>query len=295
MARANIADLPLPDPHWRPDKPACRDLGAKPFETKAQCEAEDELRARSLREQAAVGSTLIDPLAALALANKIDPARRPKGKLPPTLSSSSRMRQHRIRTGNIWQRAEEGSEPFSTATLMPAVWKCSPEDLMSVDARNLVAGLRTDLNRAGGMEASGWAIAFLHGEFEPETEEFRLHFHLTATGGMIDVVDGLRDQKKYQRATDDNGKAKGPAPVVIAREALTDPGGAIAYTLKSYWPDMRTGAVGSDGDIKRNTFVSRIDEPFHSLALLWLDCWELKDIALLYGVYATKGCLRVSR
>jgi hypothetical protein len=295
MARASIADLPLPNSHWRPDKPGCRDPGAKPFETSAQCEAEDTLRAKQLREQADAGSTLIDPVAALTLANKIDPARRPKGKLPPSLSSSSRVRQHRIRTGNIWQRAGEGSELFTTATLMPAKWRYSPEELMGVDARNLVASLRTDWNRAGGMEASGWAIAFLHGEFEPETEKFRLHFHLTATGGMLGVIDRLRDQKKYQRAIGADGNAKGPAPVVIAREALTDPGGNIAYTLKSYWPCMRTGPVGSDGEVRRNTFVSRIPEPFHALALLWLDQWELKDISLLYGVYATKGGLRVSR
>lgn len=295
MPRSSIADLPKPDPRYRPDKLACRDPGAKPFETRAQCEAEDALRAKQLRDLANARSMLIDRAAALELANKIDPARRPKGKLPPTLASSSRMRQHRIRTGNIWQFATENDEQFTTFTLMPKTPVVDPADLITLEAPRVMGSLRTDLNRAGADCASGWVIAFLHGEYESETGKFRLHYHGVATGEMIDVIDRLRDQKKYERSIGTDGAAVGSAPVLIARKALTDPGGAIAYALKSYWPCMRTGPVGDSGECKRNTFVARIPEPFHSMVLLWLHRWELKDIALLYGIYATKQGLRVSR
>jgi hypothetical protein len=292
MARSTISGLPLPHPSYRPDKSRCRDAGAKPFESCEACRAEDAKRARSLRQQAAAGSALINPAAALVLADRIDPDFRPEGAVPPTLASSSFLRKHRVRTGHIRHLGDEQGEECATFTLMPKTLVVDATGLMFVNAQDLMNGLRSDLNRAGGSAASGWVVAYLDGEFDPETCKFRLHFHGTATGEMIDVIKRLRTQKKYKRDVGENGRPLCAPPVMVKR-VRTDPLGAIAYGLKSYWPARRTGPV-RDGEVKRNSFVSRIPEPFLSLSLLWLHQWRLEDISLLYGVYATKTGLRVS-
>ena len=160
-------------------------------------------------------------------------------------------------------------------TLLPKAWEISPTDLQRAEPSKMLGQLRSSLVRAGASESNGFLIGFMHGEYESGRSVIPLHLHGLAGGGLIDVVGRLRQLggfKKRDRVT---------RPVM--RSMLNDPPRQISYLLKSYWPARRIGPVGDDRDIKRERVTRRIPEPFHTEYLLWLDRYEVGDLALLMG------------
>jgi hypothetical protein len=277
MARLGIADLPKPQKGYRPSR---RQAG---FESCKNTRKEDALRVKRLRSKEVLDSPRTDKKAAKRLAR--------------TLASSIYLRGVRDRLGGaLWQLVATALLLAATFTLLSRAWIFTPEQLQKVNARKLIAGVRQDLIRAGAAKAKGVLILFLHGEFEPESGLFVLHFHGVALGGMIDVVDRLRKRRKYKPAP--RGKDGRPAirtPVRIRRKPLTSLPEPLTYILKPYWPAKRIGAVdGSDQD-KRNRRHGRIPEPYHSEALLWLDRWALSDISLMIGIYVDQNGFKLRR
>jgi hypothetical protein len=292
MGRLSIADLPFPDDEFRIDLDPARPLDRNEnpqaqFETLEFSTNEDRAERGEplLAATSASSYGLFRARSAHKLGRKLLRRRRPR-----TLASSRYLRDVRIKLSGALQKLLLDSQwhPHQTSTFaaIPRTWEFEPAALWSANARNLMGAFRTDLNRCGAATADGFLIAFLHGEFEPESGIYVLHVHGIAAGGMIGVLDALRRTKNYRCNTQGHltGSSRVKTRIQISRKLLTDLPYTLIYPLKSYWPSKRNGPVGENKVIKRQRHHHRIAEPYHSQVLLWLDQWSLPDITLLMKV-----------
>lgn len=220
------------------------------------------------------------------------------GKVPKTLASSIHMRRLRNRVvGQILALIERAS--FGRVARfdgVPRGWEFTPDELEDKEPRKLMATVRKGLYEAGAKNADGWLIAFIHGEYEPESGIYRVHYHGVATGGMIDVLRALKALPKYKNRAEPDGS---PDPVKcrlrVSRKPISNLPYRVAYILKSYFTCRRVGPVGPDGKVKRARRSQRIPEPQHSGLLAWLDQWRLQDMALIMKLSVTSNGFRLSK
>lgn len=293
MPRRSLNDLPMPERIYRPD--LLLSAGSK-FETLSQAKEEDRKRARLIISPSARNQDLFSPDDATNLWDRLN-YRLTQREIPPTLASSAYMRDQRIRlTGALHKLvADHPKLKAATFTLIPRWMAFTPEELLDVDPEVLRERLRSGLNRAGAKEASGAVFACIHGEYEPRKGIFQLHFHGLALGGMIKLVSSLRDGPGFASVRT-IGAAAEPVRqrVWVTRKPLANLPYALSYLLKSYWISRWIGQVEC-GSIKRQRAGSRIDEPFHTLALLWMDRWSLADISLMMNLSVNSSGLRINR
>lgn len=287
MARLSIADLQWPDDEWRVD------LHSRGFETVAFAANEDAKRARKLRKQAKRRKGKRQRRL-LALADQLDPSVTPD--TPATLASARFMRDLRIRIiGHIWQAvAQDQTGKVARFDVIKPAWACDRRSLKRKKPASLKAEFRADLLRAatkvisgGAASCRGFLCAMLHGEFESEEELFQLHWHVVATGDWVAVLDRLKKTKAYKRTTRVNRPVR-------ARRNLYDLAYALTYLLKLYWPGKWAGKVSGQSRKRRRRKHGRIPEPYHSDALLWLQRWQVSDLALLIRIRAGKEGLVVN-
>lgn len=197
------------------------------------------------------------------------------------------MRRVRNRLGGcLWHLVNRYGGPVCTVTLVPRGWAFTPDELQQVDPTMLLNSLRTDLLRCVPNSGKGWAIIFLHGEYQTAQGTYALHVHGVAGGAMVKAVDALRKRKKYRSRR--NKGQDSTQRVKRSQKPLTNLPQPLTYLLKSYWPGKWKGYVSGVGKERRSRDHGRIPEPYHSQYLLWLDRWELKDITLLIGVRVGK-------
>ena len=67
----------------------------------------------------------------------------------------------------------------------------TPEQFESVTARQIKNQFISHLRRSGVMAVPGFLLAFLHGEFEPTSGTFVLHFHGVTTNEKAAALDNL--------------------------------------------------------------------------------------------------------
>ena len=123
-------------------------------------------------------------------------------------------------------------EPVSVVTLLPTAGpNFLVRTLKGVDPRRLLEIVRADLNRCGAKTADGWLILALHGEFDPVSRLYRLHFHAVAVGEMVKVVDKLRKLRKYQSRRQDLEKLRTAVdkPIKVSRKPITNLPTTLAY------------------------------------------------------------------
>jgi hypothetical protein len=293
MPGKGISDLPMPPHRFRPDmmapEPVQHSYMRRPpasFETLEEAIAEDLFR----MSQLVAGKGHPDAMrgAALDLARRLDD---PEGA--STMASRVYMRDHRIRLGgNMAMLCEQfpTARPF---TVIPQGWLLTPSELENADPVKRLAGFRADLYRCGAASADGFLIAILHGEYDPGRNLYQLHTHGLVAGGMLAVVDQLRERPKYQDEKRGSGEAQlGIQRIRVTQKEPTNFPLTMAYCLQSFWPSKWTGVTGS-GEYKRQRDKRRIPDPLHSQVLLWLDRWDLNDIALLVHVRVTNSGLQV--
>ena len=70
-------------------------------------------------------------------------------------------------------------------TIVHEDWSRSSEELLQTDPRKLKAAFLQHLQRHGARDATGWLFASIHGDFDPDTKRFQLHYHIVAAGGMV--------------------------------------------------------------------------------------------------------------
>ena len=284
MPRLGIGDLAKPPKRLRPSRVLLKENTDRPFEAKEEVVQEAHMRAKLLRQSADKHPETIDPEAALGLAKRL--SSRPRMG-PHCLCDPRLMRRIRNRVGGwLWHLVDKYGGPVCTVTLVPRGWAFTPDELQCVDPNKLLNRLRTDLLRCAPNSGKGWAIYFLHGEFQTAQGAYPMHVHGVAGGAMVKAVDALRKRKNYastRKKGQDNTQR-----VVQSQKPLTNLPEPLTYLLKSYWPKKWKGYVSGVDTERRSRDHGRIPEPYHSQYLLWLDQLELKDITLLMGVRVGK-------
>lgn len=292
VGRPGITQLPMPDDRF--------DLRNTPgFEAEQSVIHEDHYRAERLRRQAAKAERRHARML-LALADAIDPSIT---AYPTTPASSRYMRTERIRIiGAVWAMMHDAA-PTSLATAQYATFTAIPGnssvprgELDRFDPKRYIASIRQHLIRSAaklGVAVEGQLFAALHGAYDPTTQSYPMHVHGVAIGGMIDIVDGLRDLRKYCPAQPYDDRDAANTPVRLSRGPLTNMPAPATYTLKGFW-GLRTTYVDSDGLRKAYAGpVRRIRGEAEIEYLQFLDRWRLEDVTLLMGMRATRsGLLR---
>jgi hypothetical protein len=252
------------------------------FETVADCQAEDCRRASDLRATAAAvrrgklparsrGGIDIDPRAALELADRLEAGA--ETLIPPrTQASSLFMREERLeKIGRLLEVAEQNRHlPTATFSLVHPAWAYPAAWLPAADPPK--NQLRTHLNRADITQAQGFLVAHLHGEFEPTSQEYQLHYHGVCVGEKLVALNRLRNKQGYVRTSDIY------RPIKVSAVNEKDAPRQLSYVIQSFWPGKVRLPDGRRARSKR-----RIREPYQSLYLLWLDRWTMTDLTLLNG------------
>ena len=177
------------------------------FENVDQCKVEDEFRAMSLKARASgilpIGPDAshieVDAQHASDLTGRL--WARQSGTPQRTLASSLFMRKLRrtILTPILQLIDQHPNMIVRTFTMIHPSWAFSASELSNVDARQAENQFRTHLNRGGVTMAPGFLLTFLHGEFEPISQEFQLHFHGICGGEKVRALDGMRQHQGYAR------------------------------------------------------------------------------------------------
>lgn len=267
------------------------------FETRGRSQAEDRLRAKQLRKAVEKYPGDVDRDAALPLARRLEDA-GDGTDVPDSLASSVYMREQRIKVlGPLWQVVDScPAGRVGSFTVIPRTWEFTAEQLAEVDPTHLLNALRVALHGKGTGRAKGWIFAYLHGEWDPIGEVFRLHVHGFFDGPMGKVINRLRLLPNYasQRFLK-NGK---PTSVYrrtrVTHRKLTEFPRPLTYLMQSYWPS-RALIISDDGKRIRARRKGRIGEPVHSQLLLWLDRWRIEDLTLMIGFRRTNDGLRQTK
>lgn len=281
MTRLNIEGLGTPPRKYRPD------LISRGFESEHDARKEDRIRARRLEQAAKMATKPEHAQRARALARLLEDG--PADDLE-TLASSIVLRRHRINVGGaLLAFADSYSGQIATACLWPKSMEIPGPDLANLNPLSAGHALRSDCNRHGVSAANGGAIFFLDGEYEPNADVWRLHYHGLLLGEKIKALNGLRDTRKYQSTRYRQKPGRSQQRVRINWK-LTDLSYHLPYLLKSFWPSRWEGEI--DGEHSRQKHRSRIPEPRHSQWLLWMDRWRLSDLCVLHGLEVGSEGLR---
>lgn len=199
----------------------------------------------------------------------------------PTLASATHMRT--VRQGFI-HAAVAALEPLGwsnlrTFTLMNDRWVFTPEEFNHITATRIKRRLRTHLVRIGITADAGFLLAFIHGEFDPVSRLYTLHFHGITTAEIADLLQSLVGKWGYVPTR------TGASP--LRRDRINDPGRQLSYLLKSYWPSKGVREM-LNGSRKRDRKGRRIPEPYHTQYLLWMDRHRLSDLTVMIGGWSRR-------
>jgi hypothetical protein len=267
---------PGPTPTARTDKEK------QAFETWAKAEKEDALRVRLIEKSLTVEQ---QPKTKRRRATRTQRrARRlqrhlkrgiTRSRPPATLASFLHMRDLRATVIDALEEAvrDRPDEDLRTATVINTQWSFPADKLDKVNAATLKRQFRTHLQRAGILEMPGFLVAFLHGEFEPTSGVYPLHFHLLTTAQKAAA---LKKRLKLKERWGYEKTATGGPPVVRSR--VKDRPRQFSYLLKAYWPGRPVVMI--EGKLKRVRKAQRIKGPYHTQVLLWLHRQSLSDLML---------------
>jgi hypothetical protein len=189
----------------------------------------------------------------------------------------------------LWKLVDAYPGLVTTFTAIKRGWEFTPEQLLDADLDKLLAGFLSDLNRRGAANATGWLIAFVHGEYETPTGLFRLHLHGVVADGMMAVLEKLRAGPMYKHEAGDIVRVR----LRINRKPLTNLPYPLTYCLKGYWP-WKHVILGANGK-RRTRRHKRIPEPYHTLVLLFLDRLSINDLVVVKHLHVRRGQLKCSR
>lgn len=276
------------------------------FETEKEACVEDSLRARRIRRVLAtpgpsgyvnfrnrmwlalqhsprVRPPKLDRKAAADLAERLENGVR--GPLPPaTLASSLRMRD--LRRG-LSRHLLDAFAPFAdeelcTATVIYTKWAYKPATLDQATARQIRDLFRQHLNRAGVSAIPGPLFAVLHGEYEPRSGIYQIHFHIVTT---VAKAAAIRAGLRASRIAGYAKTATGASPVRCPK--LKDRVRQFSYLAKAYWPGKPVIVI--NGKPKRLRDHRRIPEPFATQVLLWLDRQRFADLVVMQGCWSPRN------
>lgn len=215
---------------------------------------------------------------------------------PNTFSQASSLHLRQWRLAGVEQLsrlvAETGVENCSSWTAIRPAWISSTsEDFSDQPAAHLTEQFRSLLNRHGASDADGWLLAKLDCEFDTHNRLSRHHLHGVACGGMIEVLDRMRESAAFRSQRSPAIKGRRIArPLQIQRRIMTNLPMPLSYILKGHYSARWLG-VTSKGQVKRGNRPIRIPEPYGTQALLWLDRQPFPDMFVMHGLTIRKGQL----
>jgi hypothetical protein len=175
--------------------------------------------------------------------------------------------------------ADYSDAELRTVTVINRGWAFTADALDRVTAATIKNRFRTHLNKIGLTQVPGPFIAFLHGEFEPTSGTYQLHFHIVTTAAKAPILKRLTGRWGYE-------KTPTGAPPVVSRR-VCNRAKQLSYLLKSYWPQRAVRL--RDGVPKRDRRGSRISEPFGTQVLLWLDRQRLRNLTLMPDCWSLRN------
>ena len=292
MSGRGVSKLRTPPNGYWPGHYTERDDGKIRFETYSKSEGEDSLRSRLLRSTTSKWPAVVDRKRALDLAERLENAVLQEEVLE-SAASSLYWREHR---GNLagwlwWLRDRYPHLLQALCTVICQYWEIPAADLERFAPSLFLNRVRSLANYYGAGQAEGYLAAGLHSEFVPETEVFRMHIHAIAAGGMIDVVDTMRQSPMLRGFTDILGEESVERRAVKIQRDLKNLPDPLTYAVQSFAPVRLWGSPGT-GEMRGKR--RRIPEPYHSQYLLWLDRWRLEDLTLLIGLRVTASGLKLT-
>lgn len=184
-----------------------------------------------------------------------------------------------------------GDCPYAVFTVIPQGWSVLLGMLYLVQPALFLQAFRQHLIRSAahlGELLEGQLFVALHGAYDPATQTFPLHLHGLARGGMIPIVGGLRNLRKYRPAQRGDGRDAANTPVRISVGPLSNMPDPLTYILKRYWPQRET-YVDENGVRKAYGGKQKsISGPAYTEYLQFLDRWRLEDLTMLIGMHATR-------
>lgn len=300
MSGLGIEDLGPPPRKYRID------LHVPEFETRVYVTLEDRIRAQNLRADAARHGGKWGKMAR-ALADKLDPDLNPG--IPDTPASARYWRYHRINViGWLAKLIEElGLERVRRCDIVRENWRLDLMEFLDEDPVRLKKEFRAVLNRSRralkrkGIDTTGrFFIAGLHGDFDPVGKMFQLHYHCVEEHPEAAVAKGLRGRKGYVSPRRRDAAKRGAAgnhvttPVRVSQKEITNLLSSLGYLLKGYWLQYPRGRAKA-GSKKGRRRGLRMESPYLSTQLLWMDECRLSDLVLMIGLRVTKEGLKLTR
>jgi len=260
------------------------------FESSEVCQAEDRQRASALRQMlvsaprrkgrshAAKRPRLPgDPLTVANTLESIGDAgiRTPT---PSCLASAVYMRYRRIGVlGAILDLLAEHPR-------LDAAWVSCDSTSFRFDQNkgwSEVAKLARDhlehkLSVTGVYHAHGLLIGFFRGYYAPHLDQFQLRYGGMVAGAKVSCI-----QKVHARKTTSKSEGK---DVYIRLHPLRDMRQRISGLLPNFLPQLAPSSKG----------FSRMQEPAHTLYLLWLAQHRLADLSAIHGVFYWDGRLKIA-
>ncbi|MBZ9998518.1 MULTISPECIES: hypothetical protein [unclassified Mesorhizobium] len=254
---------------------------ARSFETRSFSKNEDQIRLELLQACAKFRSRTKE-LQRLLRLGLISPEPR------STLASSLHMRELRAEIIGALIEAVENipDDDLNVVTVINRHWLYSPAALDKTSAAAIKREFRTHLERAGILAQKGLLVGFLHGEFEPTSRRYQLHYHLVTTRQKAQAIrPALKGRWGYERTF------TGAAPIVA--QPVNDRRKQLSYLFKAFWPQK--AVVEVNGKKKRRRDGNRIVLPYHNQALAWLHKQELADVMIANKCTYRSGDFLLSR
>lgn len=192
----------------------------------------------------------------------------------PTLASSLHMRELRADIIGALLDAVDNipDDDLNVVTVINRHWLFSPAALDKTSAATIKREFRTHLERSGILARKGLLVGFLHGEFEPISRTYQLHWHLLTTRKKAQAIrPELRGHWGYMQTS------TGAAPIVA--QPVNDRRKQLSYLFKAFWPQKPV--IEINGRKKRKREGERIDPPYHSQVLDWLNRQKLADVMII--------------
>lgn len=218
----------------------------------------------------------------LGLIHKFEANVEAERQIAASTASSIAMRTIRLEViGTLLTALDDyADQDLATVTVAKGSWVYTPEELLAVDAATIKRAFMRDLKRTGVTLHPSPLVGFLHGEFEPTTGVYVVHWHLMTT-----------KEKAAALATMLRGLPDAYAPTELVKRPIRvskvgDRVGQATYMLKSFWPQraLRLTANGW----KRDRDYDRICEPWSSIYLLWLNRHRLLDLTVATGTWSRR-------
>lgn len=253
------------------------------FETLTQALSEDDVRAERLGNMRF--GTPAERVAACRLKRELECRRG----TPDTLASKRRMRLNRLGLRRVMKPLcrRVPRERMRFVTLMGVRHQLTSDQLKFLNPKSLGRRLRMRLRHCGvNRDVDGWAIFYLDLEYNPITGKIQLHWHGLAVGDVIGACRALKETPSYKSVQWAGDSPDGVAKRVVLK-LITSPQDPrlISYVFKGTAYARARGQIGTEpGKRLSQARRTRIPEPHHSRILLWLDRWQLGDMAVLINL-----------